>query len=78
MNPHILLYRRVNHQVANEPILGKENFRRMFELEFENAEMVYIIENIFEDGEWVILEWRDSGLRGCVFFSCGVIVCCIR
>ncbi len=31
--------------------------------------MVYIIENIFKDGEWAILEWRDLlGLRGCGFF----------
>ena len=27
------------------------------------------IENIFEDGQWAILEWRDPlGLRGCGFF----------
>ena len=31
--------------------------------------MVGIIENLFEDGEWAILEWRDpKGLRGCGFF----------
>ncbi len=33
------------------------------------AEMTCIIENIFEDGEWAILEWKDPlGLRGCGFF----------
>ncbi len=59
----------VNHQVANEPVEGKENIRRMFENEFAAAEMICIVENIFEDGEWVILEWRDPlGLRGCGFF----------
>jgi hypothetical protein len=27
------------------------------------------VENIFEDGEWAMLEWRDPlGLRGCGFF----------
>jgi hypothetical protein len=27
-------------------------------------------ENIFEDGEWAILEWKDPlGLRGCEFFQ---------
>ena len=27
------------------------------------------IKNIFEDGEWAIMEWKDSlGLRGCGFF----------
>ena len=28
-----------------------------------------IVENLFQDGEWAILEWRDpKGLRGCGFF----------
>ena len=27
------------------------------------------IKNVFEEGEWAILEWRDPlGLRGCGFF----------
>ena len=31
--------------------------------------IVCIPENIFQDGNWVILEWRDPvGLRGCGFF----------
>ena len=59
----------VNHQVANEPVEGKANIRNMFEREFAAAEMVCIVENLFEDGEWAILEWRDPlGLRGCGFF----------
>jgi hypothetical protein len=59
----------VNHQVANEPIIGKESICKMFVDEFATAKMVCIIENIFEDGEWAILEWRDPlGLRGCGFF----------
>lgn len=58
-----------NHQVANEPVIGKNNIRKMFEEEFSKAKMVCIIENIFEDGEWAILEWKDPlGLRGCGFF----------
>lgn len=41
----------------------------MFEDGFVLAEMVCIPENIFEDGEWAILEWRDPlGMRGCGFF----------
>jgi Ketosteroid isomerase homolog len=60
----------INHQVANEPIIGKENIRKMFESEFSAVEMVCIPENLFEDGEWAILEWRDPlGLRGCGFFQ---------
>ncbi len=59
----------INHQVANEPVEGKENIRNMFEREFADAEMVCIPENLFEDGEWAILEWKDPiGLRGCGFF----------
>lgn len=59
----------VNHQVANEPVVGRENIHKMFEAEFANAEMTCIVENIFQDGEWGILEWKDPlGLRGCGFF----------
>ena len=60
----------VNHQVANQPVVGREAIKKMFELEFAQAEMVCIVENIFEDGEWAILEWKDPlGLRGCGFFQ---------
>jgi hypothetical protein len=59
----------INHQVAEEPVLGKEAIKKMFREEFSKAKMVCIIENIFEDGEWGILEWKDPlGLRGCGFF----------
>ena len=59
----------VNHQVANNPVVGKEAIRDMFADEFATADMTAIIENIFEDGQWAILEWRDPlGLRGCGFF----------
>ena len=59
----------INHQVANEPINGKTSIKEMFEREFAMADMECIVENIFEDGEWAILEWKDPlGLRGCGFF----------
>lgn len=59
----------VNHQVANEPVTGKQNIYEMFKNEFETAKMVCIVENIFEDGQWAIMEWKDpKGLRGCGFF----------
>lgn len=58
-----------NHQVANEPVVGINAIREMFTNEFSTANMVCIVENIFEDGQWAILEWRDPlGLRGCGFF----------
>jgi limonene-1,2-epoxide hydrolase len=61
-----------NHQVAEEPVHGREAIRAMFASGFASAGMVCIVENIFEDGEWAILEWRDpQGLRGCGFFHVG-------
>ena len=59
----------INHQVAEKPVEGKPAIREMFANEFANAEMTCLIENVFEDGEWAILEWKDPlGLRGCGFF----------
>ncbi|MBL8516688.1 MAG: nuclear transport factor 2 family protein [Betaproteobacteria bacterium] len=59
----------VNHQVVMDPLAGRAAIRRMFEVEFGRAEMVCIVENVFEDGEWAILEWSDpKGLRGSGFF----------
>ena len=59
----------VNHQVARDPVEGREAIRAMFKREFAAANMVCIPENVFEDGEWAVLEWRDpKGLRGCGFF----------
>jgi len=59
----------INHQVANEPVVGKSAIREMFAQEFSQASMTCVVENIFEDGEWAIMEWKDPlGLRGCGFF----------
>ena len=59
----------INHQVAEGPVEGREAIRTMFAREFAATPMVCIVENLFEDGEWAILEWRDpKGLRGCGFF----------
>jgi len=60
----------INHQVANEPIEGRAAIHAMFTREFAQAEMTCIRENLFEDGDWAILEWRDpNGLRGSGFFQ---------
>lgn len=60
----------INHQVANDPVQGRDNIKKFFEDEFAQAKMVCIVENIFEDGQWAIMEWRDPlGLRGCGFFQ---------
>jgi limonene-1,2-epoxide hydrolase len=58
-----------NHQVAERPVVGRSAIRAMFARDFGQAKMVCIVENIFQEGEWAILEWRDPlGLRGCGFF----------
>jgi len=60
----------VNHQVVTAPVRGQAAIRQMFVNEFAQAEMTCIVENMFEDGEWAIMEWRDPlGLRGCGFFQ---------
>lgn len=59
----------VNHQVVEEPLRGRAAIRDMFARDFAVADMTCIVENLFEDGEWAMLEWRDPlGLRGCGFF----------
>ena len=60
----------INHQVAESPVKGRGAIREMFRKGFAAAEMTCIVENLFQDGEWAILEWRDpKGLRGCGFFQ---------
>jgi limonene-1,2-epoxide hydrolase len=60
----------VNHQVAESPVSGRAAIRAMFVAGFASARMTCLVENIFQDGEWAILEWRDPlGLRGCGFFQ---------
>jgi limonene-1,2-epoxide hydrolase len=59
----------INHQVAESPVEGLAAIREMFRKGFAAAQMTCIPENLFQDGEWAILEWRDpKGLRGCGFF----------
>lgn len=60
----------VNHQVAESPVQGRAAIHDMFASGFASATMVCIVENLFEDGQWAMLEWRDPlGLRGCGFFQ---------
>ena len=60
----------VNHQVAEAPVAGRAAIREMFAEGFAHAKMVCLVEQVLEDGEWAILEWRDPlGLRGCGFFQ---------
>ncbi|MDX1569323.1 MAG: nuclear transport factor 2 family protein [Xanthomonadales bacterium] len=59
-----------NHQVVfDQPLRGRDAIRRFFEIEIARADMVCNEEQLFEDGDWAILEWSDPlGLRGCGFF----------
>lgn len=60
----------INHQVAESPVQGHAAMRDMFRNGFAAAKMICIVENLFQDDEWAILEWRDpKGLRGCGFFQ---------
>lgn len=59
----------VNHQVAEAPVVGREAIRKMLADGFATATMECVVEHVFEDGDWAILEWRDpKGLRGAGFF----------
>ncbi|MCB1627002.1 MAG: nuclear transport factor 2 family protein [Xanthomonadales bacterium] len=59
-----------NHQVNDAPLVGRAAIRQMFADGFANATMVCIVEQILQDGQWAMLEWRDPlGLRGCGFFQ---------
>ena len=72
VNELVSLYHKdaVNHQVAYEPLKGAEKIRKLFALDFGRARMVCQVENLFQDGEWAILEWSDPlGVRGCGFFQ---------
>lgn len=60
----------VNHQVALDPVRGRAAIRAMFVDDFSSFKLTCVPENIFEDGDWGILEWKDPrGMRGCGFFQ---------
>eukprot|EP01013_Petalomonas_cantuscygni_P011478 TRINITY_DN24934_c0_g1_i1.p1 TRINITY_DN24934_c0_g1~~TRINITY_DN24934_c0_g1_i1.p1 ORF type:complete len:126 (+),score=18.19 TRINITY_DN24934_c0_g1_i1:272-649(+) len=60
----------VNHQVMFDPVEGRDAIRERFREEFAAANMHCQVENMFGDGQWAIMEWRDpTGLRGCGFFQ---------
>ena len=71
---NFIMYTTDDGQVDIEVRLEEENvwltqksMAELFETTRNNITMH--IKNIFEDGEWAILEWKDPlGLRGCGFF----------
>ena len=51
------------------PFVEIGNGNKLKVLQVKEREGLWIVENIFQDGEWAILEWKDPlGLRGCGFF----------
>ena len=59
-----------NHQVVQQPVVGRDAIRVMFAREFAAADMTCIVEAIHDAGEVIALEWRDpQGRRGCGFFT---------
>lgn len=59
----------VCHQVSEQPIYGREAIREMVAEAVGRLKMEWIVENIFEDGEWAILEGKDlHGFKGCTVF----------
>ena len=58
-----------NHQVPEQPVEGREAIRALYAQLLAGPDRICIVENLFEDGDWAILEWRDpEGLRGCESF----------
>jgi limonene-1,2-epoxide hydrolase len=58
------------HQVAIGPVHGRAAIHARFVQEFAAATMECVPVNLFEDGEWAILEWKDSQDRlGCGLFQ---------
>lgn len=59
----------INHQVVADPVVGKEAIGKMLNYELLKTPMVCIVENIFENNERVVLEWKEpKGFRGCEVF----------
>jgi limonene-1,2-epoxide hydrolase len=59
----------IYHQATNVTVVGREAIRAMFARSFAGSGASCTSENLLEDGEWVILEWRDpQGHRGCNVF----------
>jgi hypothetical protein len=59
-----------NHQVAIGPVQGRAAIHTGFAKQFASAKRECVPVNLFEDGEWAILEWKDAQDRlGCGLFQ---------
>ncbi len=58
-----------NHLVPRAPYVGREAIRTMYAAAFQDEELMYIPDNVFEDQEWAVLECYDyKGSRSCHVF----------
>lgn len=58
-----------NHQTLGAPLVGREAIKAFYEKVFASGEMMCIPDNLFQDGEWAILECYDhKGFRSCGVF----------
>jgi hypothetical protein len=59
----------VIHQTPIGFIEGRENIRKMFQDEFNQYDMVCLVDGLFVEYDVCVLEWKDpKGLRGCSIF----------
>jgi len=60
----------INHQMPNQAVSRRKAIYEMFKNEFAQFKMTCIVENLFEDGAWAILEWKGlhDKMSGCGFF----------
>jgi NAD(P)H-dependent FMN reductase len=59
----------IQQHAGEVPVQGREAIRKRLAGGFATGAVTCVVENLFEDGEWAILEWRDpKGARGCGVF----------
>jgi ketosteroid isomerase-like protein len=66
-----LLYRddATNRKPGADPITGKDAIHAAFAADFAAGALECLPDNLFEEGEWSVLEWHDAtGVRGASFF----------
>lgn len=61
----------INHQMPDEPIVGREAIGNMFKAEFAEALQMHCIPvQVIEENNWAVLEWKDpKDFHGCGFLK---------
>lgn len=59
-----------NYQIANEPVVGKEQIRKMFTDQFSKVKTHCEPVKIIEQDNYAVMEWRDpKNFQGCSIFE---------